>query len=63
MKRILFLFEAKHQMTRLPFEIVYIVKRIIIMDAERTLTKDTMYTEEVVETAAGSVTVAFSGER
>ena len=33
------------------------------MDAERTLTKDTMYTEEVVETAAGSVTVAFSGER
>jgi len=30
---------------------------------DRTLEKDTMYTEEVVETSTGNVTVAFAGER
>jgi hypothetical protein len=31
--------------------------------AERSLAKETVYTEELVETSAGSVLVAFSGDR
>jgi len=40
------------------------LRNLAIVDPlERTLTKDTIYTEETVETSAGSVLVAFSGDR